>query len=627
MKKINYILFIPLFFNLLLGACSDDNETLYVSLNTREMTIHPKDDFQLFLKVQDGKRDFDSKAIWTVENEVPKIEGEAVITVDENGLVKANSNGTATVRATIDNGRYALAKINVVSRVSPEKGVSFAVSSHYMDIGGAIPDTLTLTVKTQLSQQFDILVKSSDENIVHPELIIPKDFDLKNASNTYKVALHRGGNEGVTTIYAQLGESKFPVEIHVGAKTYLSFNEISLAFGDPVLSPNSPYTLQINTEDTIKVHYLSIPDDKAHLDALKFRVRTEGDALLKITKCERDDQKGIYNVIVETGMLKGDIKVFVALDNHEVLADCTVMDKNDIQVESVVFDAAQKEITTHSKALSLRDNVKIMPLSAQAYWPVVWSVSDETLASINKEGSVVIKKAGTFQVIATSKDKSDQCIIHAQLAISSMTFVSGLLTELTETETTQWAVHLSANYETSNSIINWSSANQSVALVNSEGVITAVKAGKTTISATVIDDLGKTIHIEKELMVNAASSVNIYDLNFLPSEFHYYKDIASNGSLKGLSIQVYDVTGKKYYVFNLYKANETVLLTLKGTHTYTIGTELHAASTVEYVTENETATLLEGGQLIVNDGVLSFRMNAQKANKTIQIIGSNITSE
>lgn len=627
MKSTIKSIFTLLLFLFILLGCKDENNTMYISLNTREITLHPKDEYQFQLKIQNSNSLSAKDAIWSVEESTSSTSSQTVITVDDHGLVKAHSNGRAMIKATLENGRYALAEINVVSRKSPEKGVNFNETLHYMSIGGAIPDTLKLTIKTQLIKQFDIQIKTTNSDIIAPKLIAPKKIDEKNKEHTYDVVLHRGGAEGIVKVYVQLGDSKFESEIHVGAKTYLSFNPISLALGEPTLTLTSPYTFQINTRYTINIYYLSTPDDPLHLDALNFKVRTEGGALFNIQKCERNDSEGIYSLILETGQLKGNAKIYVTLDNHEAIADCTVMDRNDIEVTSIAFDESHKEITTTYKALSLQENITIEPLAAKAYWPAIWSSSNPEIATVNNEGSVVIKQAGTFRIIATSKDKSDDCTIHAQLAVTSIAFESGLKDALIEGESTTWNVTVDSNYGIGNNRVIWSSSDENIATVNEKGQIKAIKSGKTIITAMITDDLGQTYTAKKELTIQSAASVNIYDLFFTSSEYHYYKDLAIKGNLQGLSVQVYDATGEKYYIFSLYKSNDNITLNLKGKHTYTVGQELHLQSTVEYVTENETATLLSGSKLIVNNGKLSFEMKAQKAQKTINITGSNITSE
>lgn len=118
---------------------------------------------------------------------------------------------------------------------------------------------------------------------------------------------------------------------------------------------------------------------------------------------------------------------------------------------------------------------------------VIWSSSDENVASVNSEGKVEAKKEGTAIITAKAGEKEDKCKVLVQ---SSTVAVSSVVLDKTEIELEiGGSEQLTATVlpeDATDKTVHWSCSNTSVATV-SDGVVTAVSAGECDVMAKVED--------------------------------------------------------------------------------------------------------------------------------------------
>jgi uncharacterized protein YjdB len=119
-----------------------------------------------------------------------------------------------------------------------------------------------------------------------------------------------------------------------------------------------------------------------------------------------------------------------------------------------------------------------------------WTSNNSSVATVNSNGQIVGVSAGTAVITATSVDGgySDTCVVTVKastVAVSGLT-VSPSNTTLNVGETSYATATVYPSNAT-NKNVNWSSNNNSVATVNSNGQIVGVSAGTAVITATSVD--------------------------------------------------------------------------------------------------------------------------------------------
>ncbi len=170
----------------------------------------------------------------------------------------------------------------------------------------------------------------------------------------------------------------------------------------------------------------------------------------------------------------------------ETLAD-TVLDKMVVPpAESVALNKTAINIGIDQKY-----HLQATVTPADALQNVTWRSSDKTIATVNKNGTVVGKKIGTVTITARTTDgKTTTCKVNVKKAPESITLDKETLT-LNVNSNYTFKKTLSANSATS---YKWTSSNPDVVRVYSTGKIVAQKSGTSVITVTTHN--GKTASCE-----------------------------------------------------------------------------------------------------------------------------------
>jgi uncharacterized protein YjdB len=163
------------------------------------------------------------------------------------------------------------------------------------------------------------------------------------------------------------------------------------------------------------------------------------------------------------------LSVFLSLTLINLsFSDQTVSAKTSISFDFVI-------LSDYSFAADIGDEFYITAVTSTLSLPT-WKSSNSSVASVNTYGKVTAKKAGTALITAKIKNAEASCRVTVKKTIVTISKVSNSI-ERGET------LKLTAS-TSNNSAVTWKSSKKSVATIDEYGIVTGVKPGETTITAT-----------------------------------------------------------------------------------------------------------------------------------------------
>ncbi len=145
-------------------------------------------------------------------------------------------------------------------------------------------------------------------------------------------------------------------------------------------------------------------------------------------------------------------------------------------------------------------SVEVGPRSAENK-EVVWSSSDESIATVNSKGNVTGVNTGVCTITATAADGSGvtaSCTVTVNAYVSKITPQAAKV-YMKQQETFVFSVSVEPA-DATDKRVSYASDNPAVAVVNADGCITAVGAGSCTITVKAMDGSGKktsfTVYVE-----------------------------------------------------------------------------------------------------------------------------------
>ena len=175
---------------------------------------------------------------------------------------------------------------------------------------------------------------------------------------------------------------------------------------------------------------------------------------------------------------------------------------------------------------------------------VEWSSSDENVASVSSEGVITANGEGSCIIICTASDgygTKSTCEITIKQQVTEIA--------LSETNASLWVgdtktITATASPTTaSNTSVEWSSSDDNVATVSSDGVITAKGEGTCTITCTAADGYGTVSICEVTVMQQATS---LEDLRFANDKSPVYNLNGQRINKAHAQKGIYIKNGKKY---------------------------------------------------------------------------------
>jgi uncharacterized protein YjdB len=183
-----------------------------------------------------------------------------------------------------------------------------------------------------------------------------------------------------------------------------------------------------------------------------------------------------------------------------------------VATASVTLAQSTLEVGQTTQATALLLDRYNNPLSL----PVVWSTSDSSLATVSGSGLVTARSPGPVSIIATRASKSGAAtltVVPSTVSVATVT-VNLATSSLTvgQTERATATLRDSSNNVVTGPAVVWTSSNASAAALTDSGMVTALAAGSTTISASTGGKTGSA-----PLAVTATSLVPVASVTVSPA--------------------------------------------------------------------------------------------------------------
>ena len=382
----------------------------------------------------------DRTVTWTTSD-------ESVAVVDD-GIITAVGAGTATITATV--GEFtATCEVTVLA---PLESLSIRAdrTTDNLEVG----DTVNMTVEYAPEDTTDdkaVIWSSSDETVV----------TVNEAGVVTAVA---GGTATITATSAVNAEITASYDVKVLKHTTgITLGEESLLLRKNQIS--EPVEVTFDPEDT---------DDSQ-----------------EITWTTSDEMIATVN---DEGIITGVSEGTTTITATAKAGNGTVSDSVEVTVYEIHIEDAELAVDTPSE-LYIGQLYTIEVITTPDYVTdevsYTYISSDETVATVDEEGTVNALTAGTTDITVTvsaqnfTKELTFSLEVR-EIPLESIAFRQEI-TPLEEGQTAQLEILFNPENTTVDKTVTWASSDMSIANVSEDGLITAVKAGTTVISASVGD--------------------------------------------------------------------------------------------------------------------------------------------
>ena len=338
-------------------ALNETNLTLEVGKSGKlEVTINPS-------------TATNQKVTWTSSN-------ESIVTVDENGNVKALKVGNAEVTATTSNNISAKCNVNIVDFNIPVESIALDKTSIELVMGDF--EQLIPTIKPSNATDKKITWSSSDENIVTVDEN-GKVIVIKANGNKLIVITATASNGKKAKCNVLVKEKEIPV---TGVE--LSPDSLEMLVGDKK-------SIELEVEDSEKLTPIIKPSNATNQ---------------KVTWTSSDESTVTVDENGNVKALKvGNAEVTATTSNNK-LATCnvSVVDSDDVDSNIPIESIALNET---SLTLEIGESKQLIPTikpSNATNQKVTWTSSDESTVTVDENGNVKALKVGNADVRVETQD-------------------------------------------------------------------------------------------------------------------------------------------------------------------------------------------------------------------------------
>ena len=148
---------------------------------------------------------------------------------------------------------------------------------------------------------------------------------------------------------------------------------------------------------------------------------------------------------------------------------------------------------------------------------LTWSSSNNEIVNVSNTGLVTAKNAGTATITARSGSKEDQITIHVVVPVTSFDLVSNSDIKVLKGTTSTVVTKINPTNATDQKI-TWKSQNETIASVNEDGIITALKQGNTVITGSLSNGMKVNVNVEVEIIPITSMKIEQKEFALLRNE-------------------------------------------------------------------------------------------------------------
>jgi uncharacterized protein YjdB len=408
---------------------------------TLDISVGSKSDLFVEMKPTNASN---QEIIWGSSN-------EEVATVNENGRVSGISAGTATITATTVEGDFT-ATCEVTVAYVPVTGIS-------------LPETLDISVGGGSGLPAEI----TPTNASNRKIIWSSSNEAVATVNEYGYV--SGISQGTVTITATTEDGGFTATCEVTV-TYVPVTDISFSVE------------KVDNIDAGSEGYLyavaSITPANASNREIIWSSSNEA-----VVTTERTLVDGEYIYIYIKAGFPGKATITATTEDGGFTATCEVT-VNSIDVEGISLNTETLDINVGYSSSLYAEITPNNPTNRK----IIWSSSNEEVATVNETGRVSGISAGTATITATTEDGGFTATCEVTVTYVA---VSGISLPATLNVNAGSKSRLDASItpdNASNRKIIWSSSNEAVAIVEEDeyvGYVNGISAGTAIITATTVD--------------------------------------------------------------------------------------------------------------------------------------------
>ncbi len=430
-----------------------------------------------------------------------KSSNEKVATVSEDGTITAVGLGRATVSATSTDGSGKKASVTVnVNALSKSVTVT---GSHYVGAGKSIQ--LKAEVGNKDAANKNVVWSSSNKGVL-------------TVDNTGKVSPVLGKTLGNSVIRAEAADGSGKYAEHkvyiMGAADDVEIEDFNTGYPIKLDEKNKKYIdLDMKDKETLEIQLSAVPSGgTSYPDEQKDVIWSSSNKNVATVTSEVINGKSVATVTL-TSVEGSAVITAKTADGYNKKDTCTINVENSNPVVRI----------TGPKQVGIKKKIQ---LSAGKTAISSWTSSDTSVATINAKGQVTAKNYGevTFTAEAKVGTNSDTYTVNVMEPVQKVEIqvpdgtdgkkdVTGkkLGMDILKGYEGNSILQLSALvYGDDDKNVTWKSNKTSVAKVDENGTVEALKAGTAKITATAIDGSGKkaTVTIVVAKQVTGIEAVN-----------------------------------------------------------------------------------------------------------------------